>query len=1188
MSDRDTIPTDTSIIRRHLLQNRRALIDTGNRNRLVNFPIGSSKAKSIEIFDELSDEVFRILYSEGRKMSFDPGRASSAATEDSDILLLPDILSEDVDESRYTDTKLQTKLTPEGLQKRLTGLYRDARTVEQEQGIEILFLALGFLQWFEDPKSQEPRHAPLVLLPVELVRDNVRSAYKLQLREQDLSHNIGLEERLKQDLGISLPPLPEDENWLPSAYFQSVGDTIRSQERWTIRPNQIALGFFSFTKIAMFHDLDPDVWKGDELAKHPLIRGLLNDGFPEEERLFPEGASVDQIIPAADTFHVVDADSSQALVVEAIRRGRDLVVQGPPGTGKSQTIANVVAAAVMDGKKVLFVSEKIAALKVVHDRLRKVGLSPVCLELHSRNANKKAVVEELGRTLATPLPQQTEGELPQRLQVIRDTLNTQSNLLNTVFDDTGTTPFEALGMQVYLSSQGVKPPHFEIEKAAIWSNDEFRKILDSCSDYIESVASEGLAREHPWRGIGNVLIQPSELQRWQAKLSALAERLIEFSRETQKLYSELSLTGPHTFLSAAVVVQVLSALQKRPWPDAQLPRSLRQGGSRQKLLDCFDVVEDFDVEVRRVSAWFNDSVYNIEPRPLRDLIAEKSRSMLGRLSPSYKRALEEYRRVSSNPVPEQPLEMVKRLDCLVAAIEKEPLARSAGTLLQEHLGTAWQEARLNKSTVMEIFDWLATVEKLPPAMASAVFGFQGSVRTVTSSLDIYEKEREELLTLSTNVVSEIQLTWPSQSSAEVQSIPLDELGVKFRTLANSTEKYVGWCKLSRALATMENCGAGRLLEEVESGRILPTQMRDVVCFLRYEGIWNRAIKTRPGLAELEGQQRTKLVEEFRQLDIKRLSLATKQILFKHGQEMPRGSMGQMGIIRGEIGRQRGLMPVRKLMARAGSVLQQIKPVMLMSPLSVAQFLPPGSVTFDLLVMDEASQIKPEDALGAIARCRQLAVVGDKKQLPPTSFFDRMMNDEEIDEDEEDSAAAVLPSAIEMESILTLCEARGLPSRMLRWHYRSRHPSLIVVSNQEFYENNLFLPPSPNYVRGRDGFVARRVSGSYDRGGTRRNEIEAREVVKAIVDHAQRFPSRSLGVVTFSMAQKTLIEDLLENERRQNSKLEKFVTDSVHEPLFVKNLETVQGDERDVIFVSVGYGPRKPQTGLDSMAWPSGW
>jgi very-short-patch-repair endonuclease len=260
----------------------------------------------------------------------------------------------------------------------------------------------------------------------------------------------------------------------------------------------------------------------------------------------------------------------------------------------------------------------------------------------------------------------------------------------------------------------------------------------------------------------------------------------------------------------------------------------------------------------------------------------------------------------------------------------------------------------------------------------------------------------------------------------------------------------------------------------------------------------------------------------------------------------------------------------------------------MSPISVAQFLEPGLHEFDLLVIDEASQVRPEDALGAIARARQIVVVGDQKQLPPTSFFDRLLGDGDEDEaDEDEDGEDLLGGAAklgQLESVLSLCEARGLGSRMLEWHYRSRDPSLIKVSNREFYKNGLILPPSPLQDDPAYGLCFSKVDGAYDRGGKRDNRKEGEAIVARIREHAQKTPKLSLGVVTFSSAQRNLITELLELARRQDSALDELLREGKSEDFFVKNIENVQGDERDVILVSVGYGPTSPGGPLTSMSF----
>lgn len=224
------------------------------------------------------------------------------------------------------------------------------------------------------------------------------------------------------------------------------------------------------------------------------------------------------------------------------------------------------------------------------------------------------------------------------------------------------------------------------------------------------------------------------------------------------------------------------------------------------------------------------------------------------------------------------------------------------------------------------------------------------------------------------------------------------------------------------------------------------------------------------------------------------------------------------------------------------------------------------------MVDEASQVQPVDALGAIARCKQIVVVGDDKQLPPTRFFSRLTSNIDEPDDYDESEQPQAAQAQDIESILGLCSARGLSSSMLRWHYRSRHHSLIAVSNHEFYRDQLYIVPSPYSASGSLGLKFNHVpEGVYDRGASRTNKVEAKAVCRAILKHAREDQQKSLGVATFSLQQRQAIEDELELLRRENPDVESFFSAHSVEPFFIKNLENVQGDERDVIFISVGYG-----------------
>ena len=363
---------DRSALRKLFDDTRKRLVDVGTRNRLVHVNRANVRGNVLNIINERSDDIYRLL-SSGKKMRFlaiGKDKKRDGDEEDGEVHLFS-MEEPQPDGPRYGDNQLEVKLGPDALQKRLLKIAREARTAEEEQGVNILYLALGFMTWFEDKSSAIPREAPLILLPVELVRNQRTSTYDVQIRGDDIVTNLPLARRLKDDFGLELPEIEVEDDWIPADYFNEIEEAITERSNWNIDRDGMQLGFYSFSKLLMFLDLDPEAWPDGALEEHGLVRGLLHEGFAKEEPVLSDEDRLDDVLPPKSIFHVVNADSSQARVIEEVRRGRNLVVQGPPGTGKSQTITNIIAAAVREGKSVLFVAEKMAALSVVHDRLVK-------------------------------------------------------------------------------------------------------------------------------------------------------------------------------------------------------------------------------------------------------------------------------------------------------------------------------------------------------------------------------------------------------------------------------------------------------------------------------------------------------------------------------------------------------------------------------------------------------------------------------------------------------------------------------------------------------------------------------------------------------------------------------------------------------------------------------------------------
>ena len=351
-------------------------------------------------------------------------------------------------------------------------------------------------------------------------------------------------------------------------------------------------------------------------------------------------------------------------------------------------------------------------------------------------------------------------------------------------------------------------------------------------------------------------------------------------------------------------------------------------------------------------------------------------------------------------------------------------------------------------------------------------------------------------------------------------------------------------------------------------------LEDVYQFVFYRSLLRFAYQQHSELNQLSGITQAQAREQFQQADKQLLSLYQKQLVAQLAQTPiesgnSRGRKSEwtnLALIQNEINKQRRHISQRDLFQRSSVALQQLKPCWMMSPASVAQFIPPGTVTFDMVIIDEASQMRPEEALGSIARAKQLVVVGDPKQLPPTDFF-RARVDQDVEEDSEQEV-----DLLDDESILDMSLKVFYPARRLKWHYRSRHESLIAFSNQYFYDNSLTIFPSPqNQFAVEYQYIE---TGTYRSGA---NVPEAMYVAKAAADFMRQYPKLSLGIVTLNQKQQELLLDEMDQLFARNPELEEYrlARENTLEPFFVKNLENVQGDERDVIFISTVYGPERP-------------
>lgn len=1226
-TDTQRIASAARRLEARLAEARARLIETGTRNRLVHTNRGAKRPTTLGVVCADTDALFTRLVREGALLRFAPdpvlaARAAAGETVDEEeteegggafrtpvtMARASGAADSGAADSGAADSgasheerpdRLRTRLGPAALEKRLLRFYRDARLLEEEQGVDILYLAMGFLRWYEDERSQMMREAPLVLVPVALARDARRSTFDLRVREEDIGLNLPLSERLKEQ-GLALPPIPEGEDWLPSAYFDAVAEAVSVKPRWSVARTGVELGLFSFAKLLMFHDLEPQAWPDGALLRHPLLQGLLVEGFDGAAAPFADesGRALDERYAPSDLVHIVDADHSQTLAIEAARAGTDLVVQGPPGTGKSQTIANILAAAAHDGLSVLFVAEKMVALSVVHGRLQKAGLGPLCLELHSRTANKRLVAQELGATLDGVAHAPDLEDSDRRLREIRDDLNAVARDLHAPVGETATSPFRALGDLSRAAGLGLPPPQLAVPGLETWDARTYAAAAAAAAALAARTARAGPADAHPWRGVGALALQPFDLERLGPDCAALADRLPGLAARAGEAADALGRPAPSTLGETAGLAVALLALAEAPADPAPLDALVplpdaERARVRRLLEEAGEAIAAIEID----APLFVPAALGAETAAVRAALARGAGSVFVRWGGAYRRAAAELATWAAGEPPREPAARLKLADRLVALKSRLAALEGIGDALRRPLGPLWAGRRTDVAALRAAAEWLDKAGRtgLAATLRQDWLGlrpFAGSQAAAEAGRALGDAVRAVAAEAGA-VLARLALDLPRAFAVpDLGAIPLDALADRLEAWSRAGGRFREWVGLADAEEALAGLGADDLARRLADGRLAPEAVEEELRHARAEAVWRVALARHPRLSRLDGDARSALVAEFKRLEHARRAGVAALIRARHAAAMPRGAMGEMGVVRGEAAKRRGHMAIRKLMTRAGPSVRKIKPILLMSPISVAQYLPPGRLAFDLVVIDEASQVRPEDALGVLARASRIVVVGDAKQLPPTSFFDRLMADAgeapEEDEDPDTGEAAPLAGAAratELESILTLCEARGLPRARLLWHYRSRHPSLIAVSNEEFYDGRLLMPPSPAATREVDGLVAVRVAGAYDRGRTRTNAIEARAVVEAAARHAAERPERSLGIVTFSTAQRDLVSTLLDEARRVDPVLDAFIAAREgDESLFVKNLENVQGDERDVILISVGYGPREAGSRLDAMSF----
>jgi len=1150
---------------------RKKLIDFSKRNSLINYKKPSKKF-NVDIIESSIAGVYEKLVLQESKLSFRPlienkikyitsHQLDSEIPDDEfrNFILKNEKINPQNTLEKLNDLKhLKTLQFSEELEKKLNNIFLKSNLFIEETGNNILYLSLGFLKWKESNSSSIYYKSPLINIPIKISRVKNKISYNffIEYSGEDIEINSSLQMKLKNDFNIELPEFDFESNNIVE-YFKTLSKFFK-QKNWEIIYD-IKLNFLAFNKIWIFKDLNPDKWN---LSNKNLLKILLEGNEQNENLSITNIENKNELITKIPI--VLDADSSQFESIITVLNGKNLVIEGPPGTGKSQTISNLIASLIYEGKKVLFVSEKLAALEVVNKRLKEVGLGEFCLEVHSNKTKKTTLLESIKNRLNKNYKkpheiEQTKLILEEKQKQIQSYIEALQKKILPI----NKTVFEMFWLlENYLINLGDNVINIEIKDVDKFSEKVLIEIEELLNIYIKYL-KEFKFHTHFWNWIelsktdflkkDDFLRELNELVEILSKLTLQIKQLEELFKISFKDISDL---------------RIFSSLYEKI-NELNIDGNILKKINDKKYQDL--IVETYSLEEKlKFLLDVNKDYFNLGNNDELQFFYKNIDSIIGYIDKNKNKFLKflnfrylKYLKLTKSFIKN------KNIDCIENLLELLTKFKEIADIynqLEKNKNNLKIELLLkdNKDLYLyiELIHFMEN-SNIDESIKSKIYqSFEESKLQISKTVELLNEYREkiELIQNSYGLVKEENL---------INDIFLFFNRIKdFNDYVDVLPQYIEYSKI---VSKLKNFNLNDFVVGVENNKIPIHQIKNTFFYNFYNSIIKKILSQNSVLREFNKFTYEEAIRMFKEYDDKLLLLNRKLIAAKAADViLPASNYGprvkdytELKLLKHEINKKKRHIPLRSLFTRAGKTIQALKPVFMMSPLSVSQYLPQELLEFDVLIIDEASQLKPEEAIGSFLRAKQAVIVGDPKQLPPTSFFD-------IKSDEEEETALD-----NIESILDISIEQFRNVKKLKWHYRSRHESLIAFSNEKFYNNELILFPSP--YRSNDGELGvyhTYITNAVYYSGQRYNPIEAGQLVEYLKNQIKKYPDKSIGIVTFNTTQRDYIQELVDNLEKKDEEFSIYLNKwkETSEPFFVKNLESVQGDERDVILISTTFGP----------------
>ncbi|MGI5191113.1 DUF4011 domain-containing protein [Promicromonospora sp. CA-289599] len=1157
---------------------QRSLLDMTYRNPLLKLKKSSSVPVHVptDTLAKLEDVV-----AQGNRLTLVPHdeladllRAQGARTAaDVDADALRRILVE--------ENRLFTATSRLEYHRKLRALARKAKTTLEETGTDSLYLTIGTLEWSESAKEGI---APLFLVPVKLVGGRGLTTFTLALDEtRQVEPNYCLVEKLRVSWGVTVPELTDpgqdDSGINVEGALAAIRSALLRKGLVDFHVEETAhLTLVQFSTLDMWRDL-VDGWPS--FLERPAVRHMVETpGQPFlDEVAPPEPDSAAE----AETYLPIPADGSQIEAIRWAAAGKSFILEGPPGTGKSQTITNLIAHLLAEGKKVLFVAEKQAALDVVKRRLDQVGLGTFSLDVHGKTQTVQAVRQQIRAAMEARTQSSSSWETARaQYRNLVDSLSNYPRLLHEPGPvDVSAWEARQIILELQATAGGVEPAI--VPRAVAQGVTPVADVYDAARDLSGALGRLGASpARSPWRLAGPV--NPEQLDR--PGVAAALERLATSDSAVVGPVRDLTNRAqtPEEFQAVARWVESVRVGIGRSASEA---REIVTPLWRTKAQEVRAAIEAFRNTCGPRLMPFAPHAVALDLVSLMQRAAEADSKLLGKKK-RRRAIIADLAAVLPNGEASVPLKQLTatlqqvawvrdelgRLTDFVRALpgvdvpfQWNPLA-PGHTHIVEHAITALEDA----------YTLWATLDSGRPDYEATLGAIDATYRTLRDT------SSAEQITPGA-VVHELGAAWDSYLTA-LGTTPDDlahwcdgrprgtamaeNLGDwQSDASGNSFVRLQRWVSVRNAVERLTGLGIDDVAWRVRDGSLSSTSAENAVRLGVAQAILTERLET-TGLEAFDDVERARLIELFVTTgeDVRGRLLTELPARIAAARTIdinqPRGNVADLG---SQLARRRGGLSIRQLLDQFGPIITQVTPCFLMSPTSVARFLPPAAVDFDVVVFDEASQIRVPEAVGAMGRGRSVVIVGDSQQMPPSSTFASSAGE---DEESDNAEARMVPR--DLESILTEGVESRLPRLLLSWHYRSRDEMLIAFSNKTYYEGRLSSFPTPPGRSGGPAIDLRGVAGLWEgggRGAARVNRAEANAIVDEIVALLAEDADRTIGVVTFNTQQRDLILDLLETLRVTSTVIESALS-RTDEPLFVKNLENVQGDERDVILFTLAF------------------